>query len=211
MNDLTIVFYTANIVNERILNIAVESLKNHQIPIISVSQKEMDFGKNIVVPRAYSVRNLYTQVLIGAKEATTEYVALCEDDCIYVSEHFRYRPKHFGYNLNRWNLHLREEVFSYRGRPVLSQCIAHRKSLIDTLTERLALEELPDNLNGEPGRLEKKLGITEYSLETYRTEQPNLVICHSNGICGHKKIGTDVTKNIKGLGSVDGWLNMIYG
>jgi len=207
--DLTIVFYTANYISPKIMGPVVASLKTFDYPIISISQKPIDLGHNIVVSKERSVKNIYRQVLLGAETAKTEYVALCEDDCFYGSEHFLFRPLHFGYNMNRWMLHLREEVYSIRKRPVLSQCIANRKILIATLTERLALSDLPDNMCGEPGRLEKQLGVTPYRMEFFETQMPNLIVCHSWGILGHKKLGANVSTDVKGLGPINIWLRRL--
>jgi hypothetical protein len=207
MNNLTILFYTANRIPDNIMIPVITDLQKHNIPIISITQEAMSLGENIVVPKEYSVKNIYKQVLIGAKAACTEFVALCEDDCFYQKEHFEFRPLHFAYNANRWLLHLRERIFSYRDRPVLSQCIAKRESLINTLEERLALKELPDNLCGEPGRLEKRLGISEYPYSMFCTvDKPNLVVCHSWGIMGHKLPGDRCCTYVEGLGDICDWM-----
>ena len=95
MTDCTILFYTANLISENFASKVREHLLEscNGTPIISVSHKPMDFGKNICVTglevSAYSV---YRQILIGAKEAKTKYVSCCEDDALYVPEHFEHRP-----------------------------------------------------------------------------------------------------------------------
>jgi len=207
--DLTILFYTCNRISPKIMDLVVESLKTFHYSIVSISQRTMDLGYNVVVKKERSVKNIYRQVLLGAKLARTEYVALTEDDCFYTPEHFLFRPVHFGYNYNRWNLHMREGVFSRRARPVLSQCIANRKTLIATLEERLALKDLPDNMCGEPGRLEKQLGITRYSLETFETKLPNMIVCHSWGILGHKIVASNAVDYIEGLGQASDWIRRL--
>lgn len=190
--DLTILYYTANVISSKIEAPVIRSLKKNGYPIISISQKPMDFGTNIVFEGNRSIQNIYRQVLIGAKKATTEYVALCEDDCLYTKEHFKsFRPKAFGYNLNRWMLHLEDDIYSYRKRPVLSQCIAHRKTLIKNLEERFQLEKIPKKYCGEMGCFEKQLGMTKYEYETFETKNPNLVVCHDQGIMGKKYWGKD--------------------
>lgn len=193
-NDLTILYYTANVVHKGIEYSVLRSLKKYGYPIVSVSQEPMDLGKNIVVPKERSLENIYRQVLIGAKQAKTKYVALCEDDCLYVPEHFKHRPvKPFAYNLNRWNLYLKEETFSQRKRPVLSQCIANREELIKCLEE--------GDRNMEMGREGK------YEYETFETKDPNLVICHKKDTSGHK-IPSDVTATeIPVWGSVSYWMD----
>jgi len=179
--DLTIIYYTANVIAKGIEYSVLRSLRGHGLPIVSVSQEPMDLGKNIVVPKERSLANIYRQVLKGAKEATTKYVAFCEDDCLYLPEHFRYRPKTapFAYNLNRWMLHLDQDqkVFSYRERPVLSQCIADREKLIECL---------------EKGDRDREMGRDDgYEMETFKTKEPNLIFCHDKNTSGKKYLGKD--------------------
>jgi len=196
--DLTILFYTANVAQKRMFDNAVRSLKRFNYPIVSVSQEPMDLGTNIVVPKERSLENIYRQVLIAAKEAKTKYVALCEDDCLYTKEHFLHTPKKdFAYNLNRWLLHLREGVYSYRRRPVLSQCIADREALIK------CLEETPGR-TGEMGYWDKK-----YEYETFETPDPNLVVVHKDHTAkGRKLLGKDAEPctELKPWGDIGYWL-----
>jgi glycosyltransferase involved in cell wall biosynthesis len=178
--SLTIIYYTANVIAKGIEYSVLRGLRGHGYPIISVSQEPMQLGKNIVVPKERSLTNIYRQVLVGAKEAKTEFVALCEDDCLYTKEHFKYRPrKPFAYNLNRWMLHLDQDqkIFTYRERPVLSQCIANRKALIECL---------------EKGDRDREMGREDgYEFETFRTKEPNLIFCHDKNTSGKKYLGKD--------------------
>lgn len=187
--DITILYYTANVVEFDVIERLKKTIGNK--PIISISQKPMEFGTNICVGEVgRSLQNIYKQILEGAKKAKTKYVALCEDDCLYVPEHFDYRSETFAYNLNRWNLHIDEEIYSHRHTPVLSQCIAPTKLLIECLEQRMAID-VPDKYCGEMGLYEKKLGLKEYSYETFETKEANLVICHKKNIMGRKYIGKD--------------------
>jgi len=195
-NDLTIVYYTANLVEKGIEYSVLRSLRKHGYPIVSVSQKPMDLGKNIVVPKERSLENIYRQVLIGAKLATTKYVALCEDDCLYTPKHFRFRPKKpFGYNLNRWLLHLNDNIFTYRRGSILSQCIADREVLIKCL---------------EAGDRNKEMGLKDnYEYENFETEEPNLVICHKKNITGRRFWGKDAEpkKELTNWGTSQYWVD----
>ena len=95
MNDLTIIYYTANLVPDSFFKKTSEALLKAagEVPIISVSHKPIELGKNICVGEiGQSVLNIYKQVLIGCKEATTKYVAMAEDDTLYPPDHFEYRP-----------------------------------------------------------------------------------------------------------------------
>jgi len=199
VDDMTILYYTANVIPKGIEYSVLRSLKGFGYPIVSVSQEPMDLGKNIVVPKERSMNNIYKQILIGAKAAKTKYVALCEDDCLYVKEHFKRRPtKSFAYNMNRWNLHLDKEVFSYWNRIVLSQCIADREDLIKCL-------EANPGKTSEPGR--KGDGF-EY--EMFNTVESNMVICHTDSSTGRRKklIGKDdePRQEIQPWGTVDYWV-----
>jgi hypothetical protein len=205
IKDMTILYYTANVVSKGIEYSVLRSLRKHGLPIVSVSQEPMDLGKNIVVPKERSLDNIYRQVLVGAKEAKTEYVALCEDDCLYVPEHFKLRPKSpFGYNLNRWLLHLDidKPVFSYRKRPILSQCIAHRETLIKCLEARF-LTAKGDDLHAEPGMRDG------YPFETFETKESNLVFCHGKNTSGRKYVGHDAEPRteLAPWGTVDYWIS----
>lgn len=94
MKDLvTIIYYTAN--TELFENKIIEDLKIKagDIPIISVSRKPIDLGKNICIgeqPICYS--NLWKQILIGLKEAKTEFCISAESDCLYPLEYFTFIP-----------------------------------------------------------------------------------------------------------------------
>jgi len=197
--DITILYYTANVVDKGMEYSVLRSLKQHHLPTVSVSQKPMDLGTNIVVPKERSLENIYRQVLIAAKAAKTKYVALCEDDCLYTPEHFRHRPtKPFAYNLNRWNLHLDDKVYGYWNRVVLSQCIAKREDLIK------CLESSPGR-NFEMGR--KKDG---WEYETFKTQEPNIVFCDRQTSTNRRKkyVGTDAEPRteVKPWGTVDYWI-----
>jgi hypothetical protein len=202
-NDLTLLYYTANVIHPAIEYSVLRSLRKYGYPIVSVSQKPMDLGCNIVVEKERSLVNVYRQVLIAAKEAKTKYVALCEDDCLYVPEHFTYRPKKaFGYNLNRWLLHLPkdERCFSYRRRPILSQCIANREALVEVLEGRFKSES----------PIHSEMGMEDGAdYETFETKLPNLVICHNRNTSGRKYIGKDAEprQELEPWGTVDYWID----
>ncbi len=193
MIDLTIIFYTANSFENKLSMEVRENLLKvaGKYPIISVSQKPMDFGKNICVGEiGRSQRNLYRQILIGAKEATTEYVAMAEDDCLYTEAHFNaYRPKNaFAYNMARWSFYTwtRPPMYSFKNRKTTCAMIAPRKLLIEALEERYA--KYPDDNNyptlfwGELGKYERRLGVTVRPTEEFITYEPIVVFTHEHAI-----------------------------
>lgn len=204
--DLTLLYYTANRINETFRDKVLAQLYYAcpNAPIVFVSQKPFQHVINLIDDKrpfmnvpvgeiGASLQNIYKQVIIGLRQVTTEYVALVEDDCLYVPEHFTYRPHgKIAYNLNRWLLHADSEphVFSYRNRPILSQCIAPTKLLLECLQQRDGMD-VPKKYSGEPGMFEGKLGLKEYPYETFVTQEPNVVVCHNKNTSGRKYQGKD--------------------
>jgi hypothetical protein len=94
--DLTVVYYTSNReyprFEEAIKARLLESIGD--TPLISVSQKPIDFGQNICVGDiGASEMNIVRQLRTGAKAATTKFVAPVESDCLYPPDFFEYRPE----------------------------------------------------------------------------------------------------------------------
>jgi len=189
-NNLTIIFYSANRISDFFMGNVTKQLKKAvgDTPIISVTHKPMDLGKNICVKMERSVYSIYKQILIGAKEAKTKYVATAEDDVLYPEEHFAYRPPegYLAYDLNKWSIltWYKEAIYSKReNRRTMTSLIADRKALIATLEERYAKypikESVPERLIkeywGEPGRFENHLGIKTVKNVKFECEIPSVV------------------------------------
>ncbi len=109
---------------------------------------------------------IYQRMLEGAKQATTPYVAVIEDDVLYSEEHFHFRPDMdtFAYNQCRWALFVSDKgaMYSMRNRKSNCSLIAPRELLIEALEERFAKHPNGWPWVGELGRhnVEKKLGVT---------------------------------------------------
>jgi hypothetical protein len=91
----TIIYYSGNRENQEFEQKIIDNLKEQagDIPIISVSQKPMNLGKNICVGDVgFSYLNEWRQILIGAKEAKTPYIIFAESDFIYSKDYFRFIP-----------------------------------------------------------------------------------------------------------------------
>lgn len=93
--DKTIIYYTANQEDPKFEQKIIDNLKKQagDIPIISVSRKPIDLGKNICVgetPICYT--NSFRQLLIGLEEAKTEFCLSAESDCLYPPEYFQFTP-----------------------------------------------------------------------------------------------------------------------
>jgi hypothetical protein len=179
LKDLTIIYLTAGILPESFATHVRNQLKEaaHGLEIVSMFQDPS-------IPRSQA--QIYRQALAGARMAHTKYVAIAEDDVLYSGEHFKFRPKdkHWGYNMNAWNIYTwGEPVFSYKapgGRRNLNGLICERDLLIEHLEERFSLwpGEVDINIFGEPGKYDNQLGTTPYPSQDFYCNPPNIVFSH---------------------------------
>lgn len=223
MNDLTIVYYTANVISERFAsNTRLQLLRvAGQYPIISVSHKPIDLGQNIVVDLPRSHLNIYRQALIGAKQAETRYIAFAEDDVLYSAIHFENRPSEgkFAYNVGCWSLFtwISPAVFTYKGRKNLCNLICERELFIKAIEERF--KRWPDDskirlgLWAEPGKYERQLGVTVQETEEFYTNPPNIMFSHETALSfdnlgARKRMGNIRATEIPMWGSAESIRNL---
>ena len=96
MNDITIIYYSSNREKSEFeARIRYNILKvSGDLPIISVTQKPINFGKNIVVGDVgASGFNMFRQVQIALQEAKTRFVLSAEADCLYPPDYFTFVPE----------------------------------------------------------------------------------------------------------------------
>jgi len=108
----TILYYTSNQENPEFeRKIQANIVKQTNLPIVSVSQKPIDFGENFCVGDVGgSYFNEWRQILIGLKEIDTKYVVFAESDFLYPKDYFDFEPKD---KINRYdNVWI---VFNYKG------------------------------------------------------------------------------------------------
>lgn len=245
MTDLTILYYTANRIGLAFAAAVRHRLacraREHDLPIVAVSQSRDPFPPPLVFGNGVQLRQIgvdsvqpsiwqvYRNVLAAAKVATTPYVACCEDDTLYASAHFVYRPPldTFAYNHMRYVItrkageHGRREAFYYfRTRTQMAMCIAPRELLIETLEERFAKYPTPVEHEvakktgwGEPGRYEKNLGLLPRKLEYFRTAYPNVTFNHGDSLMGRRAVRDDdvLAQSIEPWGDANELWNAIKG
>lgn len=139
--DLTVIYLTASLIPQSFANyqrkILLEAIGD--TPIISVSRKPLNFGINIIDDGDKNISNIYYQMLRAAKVATSEFIAVAEDDTLYPKEHFSFfRPDKdtFAYNMNRLALFTWDPIYSWRDGKSNCALIAPRKLVISALKER---------------------------------------------------------------------------
>ncbi|OGC69956.1 hypothetical protein A2415_04860 [candidate division WWE3 bacterium RIFOXYC1_FULL_39_7] len=223
MNDLTIIYYTANLNSDHFMKNTQRYLLKAigDTPIIIVSFKPTLIGnnsKNICIgEQKRSNYMIYKQVLIGAREADTKYVAMAEDDMLYSPEHFTYRPpdeETFSYDINKWSIFswLKPPLLSYRVRKLMNSLIVSRDALVKTLEERYAKYPEVERVTsefikmywGEPGRFENHLGITPVKAEEYSSPVPNIMFSTSEAL-GYLTLGTRKAHSEIRANRVDPW------
>ena len=183
MADKTIIYYTANRESEGLTKFVQDTLfaAAGGLPIISVSQKPIDFGDNICVGDVgFSSHNSVRQVLVGAKAATTRYIALAEADCLYPREHFRYKPRNdkiFWYDRNVWML--TPKGFIKRRATSIAGITVSREALIRAIEISLRNRD-----EWYPKDTERNLpkAYRRHGWHSCKTEYPIVMIDHENGL-----------------------------
>ena len=131
MIDLTILYSTAHNIPEYFASNVLRTLYRSagKYPVYEIHS----------TPEKSSIINYYKDLLLGAKSATTPYVAFAEDDTLYPEEHFAHRSDTFAYNFHRWNIYTwsHPPFFSLRQRRILGTLIAPRELFIETIEEKI--------------------------------------------------------------------------
>lgn len=105
-----IIYYTDNHIDESLRIAVAKQLVRAAggIPIISVSQKPIELGLNILIekiPRCDS--SIFKQIVIGTDASDADIIYLAEHDVLYHPSHFEFTPGQedmFYYNGNQWHL-----------------------------------------------------------------------------------------------------------
>ncbi len=193
--DLTLCYFSANLIPEstqaKIIEDLLDSTKR-QYPIVSVTQKPMDLGLNIIWSvLESSPYNYYKQLLECALNARTAFLAVCEDDTLYPTDHFSFRPSEgfdFAYNTNTWLCGAR----TYWRSPNMNSTgfyIAQREALISLLKHRFSIWETAPALElqrhfHEPGVWEHDLPV---QVETFASGIPIIAFEHRGTLSGKRK------------------------
>jgi hypothetical protein len=107
-------------------------------PIISVTQRPTDLGKNIVVGDDIGVTgfNMFRQVLIGCKASDADYVIQAEADTVYPPDYFQFVPPRLDVPYRDRNLFVMgqyREYFYKKEEGATHAQIVGRQFYIDTL------------------------------------------------------------------------------
>ena len=174
MNDLTLIFITAGKRPEQWVKFHQEQLDKLPYPIITMRDEEKK-GEQMI----------YQRLLEGAKQATTPFIAVVEDDVLYPPEHFVFRPKmdEFAYNQHRWALfNWWKPTYNWRNRVSNCSLIAPRELVIEVLEERNAKHPNGWPYVGELGRwrIDRVLGTKPRKIVEWHSEIAVIQINHDD-------------------------------
>ena len=152
------------------------------IPIISVSQKPLNFGKNICIgeqPRRY--RSVYDAIKCGLEHISDDSIVyLCEHDVFYHPSHFAQLPEKntMYFNTERWYyMKGRPDFAKARGKRALSQSVSYRPALLKHVEERLATIVGDGDLVLRWEEFENESSVRYVN---FKSERPNVDILHDN-------------------------------
>ncbi len=114
--DKTILYYTSNREKPEFEKKIQENLLKvcKDIPIISVSQKLINLGKNICVGDVgASGFNCFRQILIACEAATSKFVISAEADCLYPPDYFTFIPPKEDVCYRNSNLYVMPDLRDY--------------------------------------------------------------------------------------------------
>ena len=180
MIDATIIYYTSNREDPRFENRVIDRLLKTcgGLPIISVSHKPIELGKNICVGDVgVSGFNMFRQVEIACKEATTKFVISAEADCLYPPEYFTYEPERDDVCYRNSNLYVmpdKRDFFFYKEEGATHAQVIGRQFYLDRLAELFkgAPQWSPEEKNFPKERLRKEDVFDKKEIVHYRTENP---------------------------------------
>lgn len=184
MNDITVVYYTSNRELPEFEKKIQAILKRNMgdLPLISVSQKPMDFGTNICVGNVgFSDHNGIRQMYMGALEAKTKYVLAAESDFLYPPDYFNFTPSEedcYKYD-NIWILYSNPKYHDFQKKRFSEGATLYLREM---LIEKYAkwLENMPIWWDGWQER--RKAPFHKYPFKTFGTKNPCISFKTGNGM-----------------------------
>lgn len=191
-----IIYYTNNKLEEPIFSIIQKQIIKSNLPIVSVSQKPINFGNNFVLNLNPGYLTMLKQITKALEESDCTYIFFCEHDVLYPSSHFDFTPKRddiFYYNAHVWRWEYpHNRVITYDRLISLSGLCVNRELALNHYQKRLqAIKDqgLEENSREplwarkwgyEPGtKKTKRGGFSDDDFETWHSKEPLVDIRHS--------------------------------
>lgn len=211
-----ILYYTDNRLDKNLMGVVQDNILKSGLPIISVSLKPLEFGKNIHYQDKRSHSTLYRQILTGLKASNADVMFFCEHDVLYHPSHFEFVPEYkdvYYYNNNVVKYRLEDRKIVQYDCKWLSQMCAYRSHLIRHYEKRLKMIDGGEKAWGfEPGTGQSRL-IDKYDAESFESEFPNIDIRHGKNATGVSRMDPSEFKNKKNcqnfkvldINNIPGW------
>ena len=218
----SIIYYTDNELAEPLFSVAQSLILDANLPIVSVSLKPINFGKNVVVSGQRGYPTMVKQILTALEMSRAEHVFFCEHDCLYPKSHFDFTPTKnniFYYNENVWRWWFKGAIaITYdRMLPLSCMCVNREFALAHYRMRQRKIEEsgadsfksreplLVRQWGYEPGtKKTKRGGLTDDDFETWRSKEPVIDIRHKKSF-SPPKITLDSFKH-----APTGWKEMSF-
>jgi hypothetical protein len=201
-SNVGVLYYTDNCLDPQIMQACQEQLKKSGLPIVSVSLKPLDFGKNIVLPLERGYLSMFKQILAGLEALDCDYVFFAEHDVLYHPSHFEFVPERnkYYYNTNVWKVRVDDGHALHYDCQQTSGLCAYRDTLIKHYRERVRRteekwKELGDTREFrnwirkqgfEPGTHNRTERVDDLKAESWQSQGPNIDIRHNGNLTGSR-------------------------
>lgn len=223
-----IIYYTDNRLKEPIFSLVQKQILTAKLPVVSVSLKPINMGKNIVIDLPPGYITMIKQIEKALETSQADYVFFCEHDVLYPKSHFEFTPRRddiFYYNDNVWRWDYPENrAIRYDRLICLSGLSVNRKFALAHYQKRLKIiEDLkltahkthePDwarKWGYEPGTKKiKRGGFSDDDFETWSSPEPIIDIRHGRTF-SQSKVTLDSFKHLptnwqeSSLEKITGW------
>lgn len=180
MENLGIIYYSSNMEDPRFEQRVIDRLLENcgGLPIVSVTHKPTNLGKNIVVGDVgVSGFNMFRQVQIALKEIKTKFVISAEADCLYPPDSFTFIPPREDLCYRNSNLYVmgdHRDYWYYKPTGATHAQVIGREFYLDTLNKLFegAPEWSVEEKNFPKERFKRSDFVWPHEVEFYRTENP---------------------------------------
>lgn len=191
-----ILYYSSSELDNKIDLVCREHIISSGLPIISVTIKPTNLGKNLVSLTPKSYQTLFENILMGLEEMKEEVVFFCEADILYHSSHFEFVPDKndiIYYNGNYWVIRMSDGFAVHYNMGPLSGLCAYRDMLLVHYKERV--EYVRKNgfdykMGFEPMTHNRIKWEHMYKTERFYPSFPNLDLYHGKNLT-HRKWSPD--------------------
>jgi len=211
-----ILYYSDSQLDESISSTCIQYIAKSNLPVVSVTKKPLDFGKNIVSTTPKGCLSLFEDILMGLEASTSDLIFFAEADILYHPDHWKFVPERqdtFYYNGNYWVVRLDDGFAVHYDMGPLSGLCAFREPLITHYKERVEYVKkngFSSRMGFEPMSHRRIKWDNMYRMERFYPESPNLDLYHGGNLTRRKwapsKFVTKPKFWIEGnVNSIPGW------